>query len=139
MRQDSIMNDKVFELNCSLNELLTKDRSSFLYDKDTTPLALLISEKDNAGCYLTYFKDLRDKDDNRFQLTFFSDNEEKILKDYIKIDDVVLTIKTILKEYMNRALDIFISNFKQGKYENLDYYKYLGGSLFKKTNIQHER
>lgn len=133
------MNDKIFELNCSLNELLTKDRSSFLYDKDTMPLALLISQKDNVGCYLTYFKDLRDKDDNRFQLTFFSDNKEKILKDYIKIDDIILTNKTILKEYMNRALDIFISNFKQGKYETLDYYKYIGGSLFKKTNIQHER
>lgn len=139
MGLDKSMGDKIFKLNCSLNELLTKDRNSFLYCKDNAPLALLISEKDDVGCYLTYIKNLRNSKDNRFQLTFFSNNNEMILKDYIKIDDTILMNKNILKEYMNKALDIFICNFKNGKYETLDYYKYLGGSLFKKTNIQHER
>ncbi len=121
------MTEKEFIFDCKMEDLLIKNRRSFIYEK----LVILHFYDDNVSCYLTYYSDDKVNKDNKFQINFCIDNEELYLTDYLLIEDKILKDREILFNFMEKSLNIFSSNVKKGKYNDFDYTD-LGGTLFLK-------
>ncbi|MDO5002758.1 MAG: hypothetical protein Q4E39_00820 [bacterium] len=123
-----MIQEEDFILRCDIRELL-KNKSSFFSTINDEYLAILHFYDDNVSCYLTYHEDDENNKDKRFQINFCIDNEDMFLVDYILIEDNILKDQETLFRYMKESLNIFSSNIKQGKYNDINY-ENLGGYYF---------